>query len=224
MRLIIYILLPLFLITSLYGQENKINIGFEGSPSVIYLRGKDFAKDNHYPSIGFSGGLFFQYGFQKNLSIRTNISFERKGSLTDMTITDPNGFIIGQYAPPNYFDYLTIPILLRTTFGSRVKYFINAGSFCGFLIKQTIVYKDIIEGNAKHTKSTSDNTSQYKRFDTGISVGFGIFIPIKKKFAISFEIRNNLGLLNVMKRPANNNNTIKTNSTNLLIGFTYKLK
>jgi len=50
-----------------------------------------------------------------------------------------------------------------------------------------------------------------------------MLVPLKNKFAISFEIRNNLGLINVLKHPDINNEAIKTNSTNLLIGFTYKL-
>ncbi|OFY87282.1 MAG: hypothetical protein A3F72_17445 [Bacteroidetes bacterium RIFCSPLOWO2_12_FULL_35_15] len=48
---------------------------------------------------------------------------------------------MAQAAWPNHFDYLTVPILLRATFGKRIKYFANAGMFFGYLIKQTIVYK-----------------------------------------------------------------------------------
>ena len=142
MKRIILFFLTILSVSSIYSQQNKIDIGLEGSPSVTYLRGNNFAKDNHYPYIGFSGGLFFQYDFQKTFSLRTNIAFERKGSLTDIIITDKNGVPIGQFAPPNNFDYLTLPILLRATLGRKVKYFVNAGAFSGYLIKQTIVLKN----------------------------------------------------------------------------------
>ena len=102
-----------------------------------------------------------------------------------------------------------------------MNYFINAGPFIGFLIKETDQAEVINIGNAK-----KDHTDLYKRFDTGISAGVGIAIPIKEKFIFTCEVRNNLGLYNVNippKTPVVSDGTIKTNSTNLLFGFAYKI-
>lgn len=211
----------LFLLTVLgttYGQTNKFDIGFEGSPSLIYLQGNDIIKQYHKPTIGFFGGLFFQYNFKKIVSLRTNIAFERKGSVLTAQTTDINGNPLGEVTAHTNFDYLTFPILVRATFGKKVRYFVNSGPYFGYLIKQTFVSK----GDNIPT-TTSDNTSLDKRFDTGISTGLGFSVPIKTKFAFSFEVRNNLGLYNVSAVPVANNGTIKTNSTNFLLGFTYKL-
>ena len=211
----------LFLLTVLrttYGQTNKFDIGFEGSPSLIYLRGNDIIKQYHKPTIGFFGGLFFQYNFKKIVSLRTNIAFDRKGSVLTAQATDINGNPLGEVTTHTNFDYLTFPILVRATFGKKVRYFVNAGPYFGYLIKQTFVSK----GDNIQT-TTSDNTSLDKRFDTGISTGLGFSVPIKTKFAFSFEVRNNLGLYNVSAVPVANNGTIKTNSTNFLLGFTCKL-
>ena len=63
--------LGLFLLTVLgttYGQTNKFDIGIEGSPSLIFLRGNDIIDNLHKPTMGFSGGLFFQYNFKKIVS------------------------------------------------------------------------------------------------------------------------------------------------------------
>lgn len=211
-------LLLLTVLGTTYGQTNKFDIGVEGSPSLIFLRGNDIIDNLHKPTIGFSGGLFFQYNFKKVVSLRTNIAFERKGSVLTSQTTDINGNPLGEITTNTNFDYLTLPVLVRATFGKKVQFFVNAGPYFGYLIKQTFISK----GDNIPT-TTSDNTSLDKRFDTGISSGIGLSVPIKTKFAFSFEVRNNLGLYNVSAVPVVNNGTIKTNSTNFLLGFTYKL-
>jgi len=201
-----------------FGQTNKFDIGVEGSPSLIFLLGNDIIKQWHKPTIGFSGGLFFQFNFKKIVSLRTNIAYERKGSIVTLQTTDINGNSLGEVTTHTNFDYLTFPVLVRATFGKKVKFFVNAGPYFGYLIKQTFVNK-----GDNIPKTTIDNTFRDKRFDTGISTGLGLSVPIKTKFAFSFEVRNNLGLYNVSAVPVANNGTIKTNSTNYLLGFTYKL-
>jgi hypothetical protein len=200
------------------GQTNKFDIGCEGGPSLISLRGNNILKQSNKGTIGFSGGLFFQYNFKKVISIRTNIAYERKGYASTANLTDANGKVLSEINYNAIFDYATCPILLRATFGHRIKYFVNAGPYFGFLIKQTFVMK-----GANYPTTTYDNTSQDKRLDTGISVGLGMIIPIKTQFAISFELRNNLGLYNVSAVSVANNGSIKTNSTNLNFGFAYKI-
>lgn len=201
-----------------YGQTNKFDMGVEGGPSLIFLRGNEIIKQFHDPTIGFSGGLFFQYNIKKIISLRTNIAYERKGSALTSQATDINGNPLGEFTANTNFDYLTFPILVRATFGRKIQYFVNAGPYFGYLLKQSIVR----EGD-NNPSTSSDNTSLNKRFDTGISMGLGLSVPINSNFALSFEMRNNLGLYNVSAVQVANNGTIKTNSTNFLFGLTYKL-
>jgi hypothetical protein len=211
-----------FILVSFYrvfGQMNRFEIGAEGSPSLIFLFGNKVLRDNHKPFIGFSGGAYFQYNFSKMISLRTDIAFERKGSCFPLTFTNEIGETIEQITAKTNFNYLTMPVLLRITLGKKIKFFANSGVFFGYLIKQTSVF---------HTKIVSpslrkqDNTSFDKRFDFGISMGLGFSIPIKERFQLSFELRNNMGLLNISAVGVYGNGTIQTNSTNLLIGFGYK--
>lgn len=187
-------------------------MGIEGSPSIIFLRGNDFINENHKPKIGLMGGFFFQVNLSELVSLRTNIAYERKGSV----VTDLSGSPLGYSIHAN-FEYLTLPILVRATFDKKIQYFVNAGPYFGYLIKQNTVSK----GGSTPT-TIIDNTSLDKRFDTGISTGLGLSVPIKSKFAVSFEARNNLGLMNVSAVPVANDGAVKTNSTNFLFGFTYK--
>ena len=224
MRKIILLLLTVLTLTRILGQENKIILGVEGSPGLIFLYGNDILKTFYKPTLGFSSGLFCQYNFPQYYSIRTNIAYERKGSELNhiITYTDQNGVEIGSERIVGHinFDYLTMPILFRMTIGKKIKYFFNAGPYVGYLISQISVWEKSMYVPAK----TENNTENFKRFDTGVTTGLGLSISIIDKLMVSLEIRNSTGLLNVSDLPIGNNGSIKTNSTNLLIGLTYKLR
>ncbi|MEO6903030.1 MAG: porin family protein [Bacteroidia bacterium] len=211
------ILLLTFGLTT-YGQTNKFYIGVDGGPSLIFLRGSKVIDNHQKSAIGFSGGLFFQFNFKNVISLRTNVAFERKGGKFTAPATDNNGTSIGELTACSSIDYLTLPVLVRATFGNKIQYFINAGPYFGYLLRDRVVVK----GDNILT-FIGDYTASDKRFDTGISTGLGLSVPLNKNLAVSFEIRNNLGLYNISAYPIDNNGTIKTNSTNGLFSFTYKL-
>lgn len=204
--------------TTIYGQANKFELGIEGSPSLIFLRGNDFIDNFHKPTIGFSGGFIFQFNFKKIVSLRTSMAYERKGSVLTLQSEDSNGNPLGEITTHLNFDFLILPILVRATIGKKLQFFVNIGPYFGYLIKQTFVSK----GDNIPT-ITNDNTFNDKRFDTGISTGLGLSVPVKTKFALSFEVRNNLGLYNTSAVPVVHEGTIKTTSTNFLFGLVYKL-
>ena len=146
------------------------------------------------PTIGFSGGLSFQYNSTKHISIRTTLSFERKGDVSTFDVYDifVNN-IIGKATVHWNYDYLTVPVLLRATFGNKTKFFLNAGPFFSYLMRYSVV------AQLPNTPETVNDreTKFYSWFDTGITTGLGISVPLKEALALSFEIRNNLGLYNI---------------------------
>lgn len=210
-----FFILFLFIIysTTCQAQVNKFNIGIEGGPSIIFMRGNEIIKSYQKASIGYSGGIFFQYNFKKILSLRTSISYERKGSVSSKDYFYIVGASFTNTPIKNNFKYLSMPILLRATFGKGLQYFVNAGPYFGYLIQQNFTSEEL---------PTRDNTSVYKRLDLGLSLGLGLIVPIRKKFSFSFEVRNNLGLFDTSDAPVYGGGTIKTNSTVALLGFAYK--
>ena len=148
-----------------------------------------------------------------------NITYERKGAVAKLDATDINGFQIGEINTHSNFDYLTVPLLARLNFGSKLKFFVNAGSYFGYLIKHT----SVTEAFNEFPESTTDNTANFKRFDVGLTGGIGCGLPIKDNFIMTMEVRHNLGLYNTSELPIANDGKIMTNSTNLLIGFAYRL-
>lgn len=209
--------LLLLLVGTAYGQTSKFEVGIEAGPSIMTLRGNAYIDSLNKATTRPSGGLSLQYNFSKNLSLRTNIAFERKGSEATGQELDANGDSIGvENAQVNY-DYLTMPVLARATFGKKVKYFANAGPYFGYLLKQNMVIK-----SDNHPTRTEGDTSLSKRYDIGVSTGLGISVPFLSNISLSFEVRNNLGLINTSAVEVYDDGTIKTNSTNFLIGISYK--
>lgn len=193
--------------TSVNGQVSKFEIGLEGGPSLTSLRGNDILEDFNDPTIGYSGGVTFQYNFPKLISIRTNITYERKGVVAKFNAKDINGNQIGEIKAHSNFDYLIIPVLARLNFGSKLNFFVNAGPYFGYLIKHT----SFTEAFNEFPESTMDNTANFKRFDTGLTSGLGCGLPIKNNFTMTIEVRHNLGLYNISELPVANEGKILTN-------------
>jgi hypothetical protein len=136
-----------------------------------------------------------------------------------MHTTDEYGNPIGELTFHSNFDYLTIPILGRLTFGKKIEFYVNAGPYLGYLLKQ----KDITEASGEYPKTEIDNTDNFEKLDFGLTTGLGMNYPLLEKLLLTVEIRNNLGLTNTSSLPVANDGSIKTNSTSLLIGVTYRL-
>lgn len=205
-----------------YGQKNIFDIGIEGGFSIASLRGEI---NNNYRNsrIGYSGGFFVQYNFNEVISMRTGGFYERKGSSLELPATDPIGnVVIGTIHGKENFDYLTIPLLLRVSFGKNLNYnyFVNAGPYIGFLIKQT-EYKEAFQGYP--SGSNLDRTGNFKKIEMGLSFGLGLAYTFNDKFALSIEVRNNLGMTDITEVNPFGYGEIKTNAINFLLGFNYKL-
>ncbi len=208
------ILLIFFSFQSIPGRSQKLSIGIEGGAGMKFIYHKHIFEESIKPGIGFSGGAFVRYDFFEKLALKTGLSFERKGAFYKTFSAET-----GHYSENLNFNYLTIPILLQTRFGKRVQFFLNIGPYFGFMISAT----HVMNWRDKDEHYTADMTKYQKRFDIGIATGFGLEVPIAKVFFLSFEIRNNLGLFNLINQENVNSKTMN-NTTIALCGFGYRIK
>ena len=224
MKKAIYLVLVILFVSNFcFAQEQpltKYDFGIEGGPNISFMYGKSNTIQYLTSGIGFQGGVSFQINFNKLLSLRTVLSFERKiiKGKGEVTFTDANGKVIGDGTFHDNYDYLVLPILLRANFGNQVRFFVNAGPYFGYLLQAKYF------GNITTTGQTlTGSIDKAQKVDIGLSAGIGISIPIKKQFAISVEARNNLSLLPVHKAE-NGDGSAKFNTTSVLIGFSYGIK
>jgi len=218
------VLLAFFLVDQFcFSQKspfNKIELDIEGGPNLSFMYGKSYTVDNVKSGIGFQGGFSFQYNFSRLLAIRTDISFERrviKGK-DEVTFTDELGNVIGTGTFYNHYDYLVLPILLRTNFGNHLRFFMNAGPYFGLLLKGKF-FSEITSTGEKTSASLDDAN----KFDLGLSTGIGLSLPLSEHIAIAFEARNNLGLLPINNKEDGDGGA-KFNTTEILLSISYGLK
>ena len=119
--------------SQIMAQKNKMVVGFEAGPNISSLRFTNNSSSiaNNKCVMYFSGGFSMQYNLNKDISLKTGIAFEKKGN-TAITKTCLGEDIINNSG----FNYVTVPIMVRKTFGSKIPFFVNSGVFFSYLEKE----------------------------------------------------------------------------------------
>jgi hypothetical protein len=207
-------------ISNLRAQNSMFDLGLEGGPnlSTVSITSPLF-EANTKPTIFGSGGFIFQYNFKNFLSIKTGLSYQRKGfQFPESSLVSANGDFVGTGRTVYSLDYMTLPILVKASFGKKVQFFVNAGPYVGFLLGKT-ERVNITTNDSEQISKNKDMTG-LNRWDFGVSGGIGIAIPIRTYWVISVEARNYTGLMDIAE---SNNVKWLTNTTDLRIGVAYKL-
>lgn len=225
-----------------YFQNNRLTIGISAGPNCTFARGETSPGPNYtfktYPNAGSSYELALQWNFKRRLSIRSGILYEQKSVVCNTYYTSPGWEQLINHHMVSTFDYLTIPVLAKLTFGKKVQFFCNAGFFISILNKQQDQIKSdyAIFGypytgyQFSTTEVTQNNSTMYKKVDSGLSGGIGIGIPVKKRFYISAEWRQNYGMKSIFnldnwkgQYTGIKNGRLLTNSMGFLVGISYRL-
>lgn len=207
-------------------QDYRFELGLQAGPNLTAMRFKNEQIQNSTKA-DYSGscGLFLQYNITDMFALRIDPTYEGwKYKYKDAMATDNAGNVVGTVKAHSTFDYVTIPVLAQINFGGGDRHNNNDGHITGFfhagpsfnlLLNQKYVVK------FQDQTEKQNNTEQYKTLNVGIAAGIGVAIPLQDNIALSFELRNNLGLTNINKN-TNEAWGIKTNSTSLLVGLCYK--
>jgi len=178
-------------------QEHKLELGLEGGPNQSGVSGKGLPFEVG-PSYNYSFGFAGQYNISDQFFIKASINNELKGfSQTFAYVTNPKSpEPFDTYKDYTGLQYITIPIMAKLSFGSKSKFFVNAGPYFGFRVgtQAKISYPDTT-GNL-HTSSEGVN-NLYKTIDFGASMGLGLEMPISEYLIVNFEARYNAGLVNI---------------------------
>ncbi len=216
-------------------QNARIELGIEaGLNSSQFINNEADSYNNLYNTeysgnISPSGGVNFQVNAKRFFSFKTGVSFDRKV----YTIrTEQGSSQIGstyQRRDVNTFDYVSVPLLGKLTFGKKVQFFLNAGMYFAFLADQNRLSEgsssEIFQGQSYyHEFSSSKSTmDSYKRYDFGLIGGLGLGVPIKKHWHVSLEAREVIGLMNVYSTTKYNTPPTQHATFHLLLGVSYKL-
>ena len=205
----ILFLLALIFTSSIYSQI-KIGVNAGATYSKPYEGYESFDA-----GIGFLIGASFEYYLNENLSLKTNLNYERKSFDDSFPETDEFGNLTGQIKVTTNFDYLTIPIMAKYEFGNSKNFFVNGGPFLGFLLS--------LENKVITSTRQTTFTTLTKKIDVGLSFGIGTKIYINDKSDLNIELRENLGLLNLSDDEVYEGGNLKTNSLNLILNWSFDI-
>lgn len=216
-----------FLLISMlnYSQNSNIKFGIQAGLNYSTFLGYDVPTAfspvySESPAFAFLGGINFEYKIKEKLSLKLELNYERKSQKADnnIEITDTDGFTKSyNFTSKKNYDYLVLPIMVKYSFSNKNSFYANGGSFIGYLLKSNITNDmEKIDGlNNDPVETTNLNN----KTDFGLSIGLGKTIEINEKNSIFIEIRENLGLTNTSKNKVWGNGEAKTNSLNLIIGY-----
>jgi opacity protein-like surface antigen len=210
-----FTILFLFLISSfnVFNQETKQLIGIEFSPTVRTLYGNVFGSIQKM-SLGFSVGFNYQYMINSYFSIKSGITYDKKGTVAEIEMRDIDGNLIGTTDFKMNYNYLVIPVLASIT-DKKDHFYISSGPYIGYLI--SLINKHGSVGDFPEDKS--NNTEGAERIDFGWIFGIGYNFNVSGRVKIDLGMREDLGLVNL----ADGENKIKTNSLGFRVGLKYNI-
>ena len=208
------LLFSLFLISlPALSQESTFEIGVEGGPNALFLRG-DYPSELSDPLAGANLGLAFQYNFSNRTSIRTGILLQRKRSAWDVDFTDNKGEILDVDVSQS-FDFVSIPLLFRVYFGEERNIFVNVGPYASINLSD---HYDVSGSDSEGFEGVVlFNGGFVDTYDYGITGGFGLNILTLGPLKIAGEVRNEFGLANISSKANPTVGDVKTNTPTLLL-------
>jgi hypothetical protein len=203
------------LITALllpFGYANaQIQFGAKAGGTLSTQSGAGELWNNAGVRQGVFLGVTADYHITKGFSVQTEINCQEKGMKYDKYIIDQSYNISRKY------DYLSIPLLVKGTFDSKLglsdpfSIFAYAGPYYSVLLSS----KDSF---TKGEPSTSINiASTAKSSDFGTILGFGASYKLPKKGEIYIDLRYEMGLISIDTQ----NNDLRNKTMEAGIGFRF---
>jgi hypothetical protein len=210
-------------------QYSQFNVGIEGGPSITSLRTTGTIDSLDFTSIysilksnfGFLTGVYGQYNFNKSYALKLAVNYQLKGSDIEGDLNIGGG-TIATFNGKFKMDYITIPLLFKGTYGSNIKFFFDAGPYLGILLSNKVTYgfNGTFPGSPI-PDTTEDITDSTKSTDIGITMGIGMQVPVSKTMSLTFELRDDLGLINTSDYLSNTDLDLKTNAASLVVGLSF---
>jgi hypothetical protein len=206
-------------------QKGNFEIGISGGANISGLWGyTQITKPS--PLIATNYQIEFGFKLNEHFFIVSNNSYETKGiHYNNIQITDNNGNLIGNGSIKGKLEYIDFDVLARYLIGSKnLKYYANAGPYFGLFMKGTQETKPssptMVNGTLFSGYETNLN-SQFKKIDFGLSLGAGIWLPLKENTNFTIGLTGNIGLNNISSYPVVDNGNIRTKNIKISVGVNH---
>lgn len=199
--------------------------------SRIYLGGHagvNFSRVSFTPSvtqsfnIGGNAGVNFRYIEEKHFGFIVEVNWEQRGWKDDF-----EGL---PYKYSRTANYIQIPFLAHIYFGSRAKFFINAGPSVSFMVGESTNKNFDVATIASNPDFDNRMSYHYglpvhQKVDYGISGGIGGEYSITPRNSIYLDVRFYYGLGNMLKsgrtEPIRGSNSMSISAS---VGYWFRMK
>ncbi|HLP64469.1 porin family protein [Flavobacterium sp.] len=238
MKSVIYTFFLIVVAQNFVLAQDEFRMGVFGGLNYSTHRDTNAILDNTDDSFThFTGGFSVEYKINEKFSLKTGLGFEKKRidyfAKTYYTYVLESGELILQdvdVTTKNEYKYLTIPLVVKYSFGAKKSFFANFGPYVSLLTNhdKRTTYHNLVTGNSNSRPESEFNfpfNFAFSSKEYGVSFGFGKSFAIKNKNKISIELRNNLGLNNRIANLSSRglSGDIKTNTINLITEFSFGL-
>ena len=190
-------------------SRHDFKIGINAGLNYPDIRGNEYAKYNNF-KVGYLVGVTFDYFLSQNLSLKSNINYERKIKEIRLTYYDYDAEETGKENFREITQFINLPVLLKYEFLNS-NFFINGGGFLNIFLNEK--YKP------EYPNKDNNEYSEKKNIDAGFSAGVGTNINLNEKNNLTLEIRDDLGLINIGGVPQSIDGKVQTNSIKLILGW-----
>ena len=180
-------------------------VGLHFGENLTSLTGDD---DSEY-RLGFTFGAHASHYLTKNLVLRLEANYERKGA---ESMLPPNPFDPDVPAEIK-LDYLTLPVLLRYSTEGRTKFIAGGGMAVSYLFAETTTFENV----------TAVMTDDFNRVDADLVLCSGVGIPFGENFTFGVELRSIFGLVNVNRSEGTARQLGRNVAWGVLVGVNYYL-
>lgn len=205
-----------------FAQESKLHLGVHVAPSINTLRG-NASIETYLAKPSLVANITLDYFFNEKVFLTTGLGYESKGARQEFFFTDASGTSDGSSENTLNFNYLTLPIMCGYSTTGKVKFYVAAGGYLGFLIGQETKREGFNQFTNTNRESTFEDSDSYKKLDVGASFLLGLKIPVNERLSLDLSFRDQLGLSNISDVEIIDGGSIKTNSFALQLGVKYGL-
>lgn len=202
--------------------DSRVDIGARGGVTLSTVMFKPSISSKL--GMGYTAGLTFRYTEENHFGLLAEVNFVQRGWAEN--------FEDLPYKYQRTLNYIEIPVMSHIYFGSRGKFFINAGPeiayFLGDHIESNFDYEHTqnLEGfHDKHRRYEQLTLKVSQKLDFGIVAGLGGEFSINRKNSVAIEARVYYGIGNVV--PSGRQDTFSLSnqlSFGLTAGYWFRIK
>jgi len=215
-KLLKCIFLLILISNNLLAKGKLIYFAYESSYGYSQYVGGYNNKNQEVLKPSYTFGLASGFYIAKNRLLNISLNWERKGTKLVVKPIDKFDPKLNTITVLENFSYLSIPILYEFKLFKNKRGIFKIGPAVEYLFKnkEYINIPNIYE-------ITNNNTHIYKKIGINLVSSIGYEIKLKNKIFIGCELKNNIGLTNIIKKDSQINYTYSINATFLAVSLKY---